>query len=269
MNKTFSDALQSTELPRAEIFYILRELTGLNYNEIEFQKDHPVSSDLWDKFTEIVARRKTDEPLQYIFGHSYFYDREYKVDETVLIPRPETELLVDEIINDNKHKQNLRILDIGTGSGCIAISLALHLANSQVDAVDIHPMTIAKENASIHDANIKFSQSNIFSNVTRKYDIIVSNPPYIGKIEYSTLEKQIKNFEPQTALLAEDNGLYFYKKILTELNRFLTYKGALYLEIGATQADKITEIAHAQGYTCRITQDLNGLNRMAKIQLDI
>ncbi len=269
MSKTFDDALRDTELPKSEILYILRELTGLNYSEIEFQKNSLLHPELWVEFLEIVEQRKNNKPLQYIFGHSYFYDRDYEVDETVLIPRPETELLVEKIIQDNGNKENLSILDIGTGSGCIAISLALKLPNSHVDAVDIHPMIIAQKNASTHNASVKFFQSDIFSNVTNEYDIVVSNPPYIGEKEYSTLEKQVKNFEPQQALLAEDNGLYFYKKILTDLNRFLTYKGALYLEIGATQAEEIKRFAHRQGYTCQITQDLNGLDRLAKIQLEI
>ncbi len=269
MNKTLGDCFRAADLPQSEICYILREITGKNTTEILAQKSTQLSEKDWANFERVVTIRKTGKPLQYIFGRVYFYDRELAVDESVLIPRPETELLVEKIIAENRSRQNLQILDIGTGSGCIAICLAKNLDCKSVDAVDAHSLAIAAQNAKTHKAKINFFASDIFSQVTKKYDVIVSNPPYISGQEFGSLEKQVKDFEPKTALVAKENGTYFYKKILTDLNRFLSYKGRLYLEIGAEQAAFITSLAKEQNFRCQIEKDLNGFDRIAVIQCEI
>jgi len=267
VNKTIEACYAANnELPESEIRYILQEITGLNSSQLAYQKSLCLSDAQAQEFERVSELRKTGKPLQYIFGRCYFYDREFVVDESVLIPRPETELLVEKIISENENKKGLKILDIGTGSGCIAICLALHLHCHTVDAIDVQTLAIARQNAKAHKARVNFFASDIFAQVEQKYDIIVSNPPYIGSAEYQTLEKQVKDFEPQTALLAQENGTYFYKKILTDLNRFLSYKGSLYLEIGAEQAPFIIDLAKALNLHCQIEKDLNGFDRMAIIQ---
>ncbi len=266
MSKTFGHCLTYSQLPLSDVYYILREVTGLNKSQVLYHKAQKLSDEQWQEFTRTVALRKEGKPLQYIFGRCYFYDREFDLNQSVLIPRPETELLVEKIIQDNRSKQGLKILDIGTGSGCIAIILALHLNCHTVDAVDAHTLQVARTNAARHDAKVTFTTSDIYSRVKEKYDIIVSNPPYIGLDEYQHLESQVKDYEPKTALLAEDNGTYFYKKILTDLNLHLSSKGSLYLEIGALQAPFITDLAQKLNFSCQIDKDLNGLNRMAIIK---
>ncbi len=266
MSKTFADALATKGLPKSEIFYILQEILSLNRNEILCQKSTDLSDEQWDEFNRVAEVRKSGKPLQYIFGRCYFYDREFLVNDSVLIPRPETELLVDRIIQDNKSKKDLKILDIGTGSGCIAIVLALHLDCKVMDAVDTQTLLLASKNAKKHNAEVNFFASDIYSQVQSRYDIIVSNPPYIGSQEFQTLEKQVKDYEPKTALFAKENGTYFYKKILTDLNLHLSYEGSLYLEIGAEQAQFITDLAEKLNFSCQIKKDLSGLDRMAIIK---
>ncbi len=266
MSKTIEECLGSQEVPQSEIFYILEEITGLNKSELAFQKSYRLSDEQQLRFRQVVAARKTGKPLQYIFGHCYFYDRRMVVDESVLIPRPETELLVEKILSENCHRKGLNILDIGTGSGCIAICLALNLDCKTVDAVDVHSLAIARQNVANHHAKVNLFTSDIYDRVEQKYEIIVSNPPYIGRAEFETLEKQVKDYEPQTALLAKENGTYFYKKILTDLNHFLSYKGSLYLEIGAEQAQFVEDLARKLNLHCRIEKDLNNFDRIAIVR---
>ena len=215
---------------------------------------------------EITDRRKKHEPLQYILGETEFYGYKIKVSNSVLIPRPETELLVERIINDEKKINS--ILDIGTGSGAIVIALAKNMDYMKIDAVDISEsaLKIAQQNADLNDIEINFFQSDIFENVIGKYDIIISNPPYISQKEYEQLPKEIKDHEPKSALQAKNDGLFFYEKILRNAKEHLTESGKIYFEIGYDQAEKITEIAKENEFSnIQVFKDLNGFDRIMRI----
>lgn len=196
-----------------------------------------------DKLEEGLNKLKEGKPVQYIVGNVDFYDVNLLVNENVLIPRFETETLVEKTINYAKNlKEPLDILDIGTGSGAIAITLAKHL-NSNVLATDIstEALKIAEENAKRNNVKITFKKSDILKNIKGKFDIIISNPPYIAKDE--TIDPLVEKNEPHLALYADNNGLYFYEEILKNIKPYLKENFLIAFEIGMTQSKVITEIA--------------------------
>ena len=216
-----------------------------------------------EKLEEGLKKLKEGKPVQYIVGNVDFYDVNLLVNENVLIPRFETELLIEKTINYSKILgDKLDILDIGTGSGAIAITLAKHL-NSNVLATDIseEALKIAKKNAEKNNVNIDIKQSDIFQNIKGKFDIIISNPPYIAENEI--IDPLVQNNEPHIALYAKDNGLYFYKNILENIKPFLKNKSIVAFEIGMTQGEDITKIANQYLPTSKIKieKDLTGKNR--------
>ena len=217
-----------------------------------------------DKYEEGLKQYKKGKPLQYIVGTAPFYDLTLKVNENVLIPRFETEYLTEKTINySKKHFQNkIKILDIGTGSGAIAIALKKHL-NSNVTASDISldALKLAKENAKQNNVEITFIHSNIFENIKGKYDVIISNPPYIAYDE--EVEEIVKNNEPHLALYADDNGLYFYKEIIKKAKKYLNEKSVLAFEIGMTQGNYLKEYANHYFPKSKISieKDLTGRDR--------
>jgi release factor glutamine methyltransferase len=213
---------------------------------------------------EAIKRLENNEPLQYIVGHVEFIDYKIKVNSNVLIPRFETELLVTKIKEyaNSLFKTKINILDIGTGSGCIAISLK-KMINSDVDASDISPLALelAEENAILNTAKVTFILSDLFSNIDNKYDIIVSNPPYIDKSEY--VMDLVKNNEPHLALYAEEKGLYFYQEIIKKIKPFLKDKFLIAFEIGSSQSSDIKKIIenNVNNVDIKIEKDLNDLDR--------
>lgn len=197
-----------------------------------------------DKLEEGLNKLKEGKPVQYIVGNVDFYDVNLLVNENVLIPRFETETLVEKTINYAKNlKEPLDILDIGTGSGAIAITLAKHL-NSNVLATDIskEALKIAEENAKRNNVKITFKKSDILKNIKGKFDIIISNPPYIAKDEI--IDSLVENNEPHLALYANNNGLYFYQNILKNIKPHLKEKSIIAFEIGMTQSEEVTKIAN-------------------------
>lgn len=217
-----------------------------------------------DKYEEGIRQYKEGKPLQYIVGTAPFYDLTLKVNKDVLIPRFETEYLVEKTINYAKKyfSNKINILDIGTGSGAIAISLKKHL-DSNVTASDISAkaLEIAKENAINNNAKITFIKSDIFENIKGKFDIIISNPPYIAYDE--EIEDIVKNNEPHIALYAKDNGLYFYKKIINQAKKYLNKKSILAFEIGMTQGHSLKEYAsiYFKGSKIFVEKDLTERDR--------
>ena len=196
-----------------------------------------------DKLEAGLKELKEGKPVQYIVGNVDFYDINLLVNENVLIPRFETETLIEKTINYAKElTEPLEILDIGTGSGAIAITLAKHL-NCHVLATDISKkaIEIAKENAKRNNVQIDFKQSDILKNVQGKFDVIISNPPYIAKKE--VIDPLVKNNEPNIALYADNNGLYFYEEILKNIKPYLKEKCLIAFEIGMTQSKPITKLA--------------------------
>ncbi len=249
-----------------DIKLIISHFTGINRLELNLHSKDIVQENIQFEIKQAVQRRIKQEPLQYIFGETEFYDFPIKVNSAVLIPRPETELLVAKIIKNNNSLNS--ILDLGTGSGAIAIYLAKAFPKAQIIASDISEkaLKIARENAKMNNAKIKFIQSDLFQNISKKFDLIVSNPPYISEKEFLELPPEIKNYEPKNALLAEDNGLKFYRKILQQAQSFLQKNGKIYFEIGAEQAHKIEIIAHKQDFqNVAVFHDLNGFDRIMQL----
>ena len=208
-------------------------------------------------------------PPQYLLGYEYFFEHRLKVTEDTLIPRPETEELVAVILAENA-SDNLKVLDIGTGTGAISLSLAKAQPTWQVLASDISPdaLALAQQNATKNAiANVGFTRSDVFSNVSGNYDIIVSNPPYIADFEKVDLAKNVLDYEPHLALFAEDNGLAIYQKIAENAQSYLTDKGKIYLEIGHLQGQAVSQLFqhHFPDKRVSVLQDLAGKDRMITI----
>ena len=226
----------------ADIDWIVVEVTGKSRSMIQFIEQF--SSEEMSKIMDAVQKRLKHIPLGYIFGKSYFYGREFKVDENVLIPRQDTEILIEKICDDIKLRQEkVSVLDIGTGSGAIAITIQKE-TDSKVLAVDVSEkaLKIAKQNAKTLEADVDFVKSDLFENVEGKFDFIVSNPPYIETNVIETLEDEVKLNEPILALDGGDDGLDFYRKIVKISPRYLNKGGKLYFEIGYNQAEALKNL---------------------------
>ena len=224
-------------------------------------------------FKEYLLRRAQREPAAYITGFCGFMGFEFKVNENVLIPRPETELLIEEVLAAKLQaaKQQNAILDLCAGSGCIAISLAKLGNFKSITAADISPeaLNVAKENAKLLGASeIKFVESDLFQNLSGyKFDIIISNPPYVSENEYLKLEPEL-TFEPKIALTTQDNGLFFYKKISIEAPKHLNPGGMIFLELNANKAFETEKIFKDAGFkNIKIINDYSNLPRVLKANL--
>ena len=253
-------------LARFLLMYILDESPHLFSNNLSEQ----ISKEIEDKYFSLIEKHiKEDVPLSHLVGFEYFYDRKYKVTKDVLSPRMETEELIYKVIEYVKasSKNNFKILDLCTGSGIIAITLKKELSQFSIDVVasDIseEAIKVAKENAQSHDATIKFIQSDIFNNIADKFDIIVSNPPYIDRKDEVTMQDNVLKYDPHLALFAEEEGMYFYRKIIEQANDYLNENGVIFFEIGYDQKDKIIKLADLNGYSAEVYKDINGRDRMA------
>ena len=231
-------------------------------NELEYLKKYLHKEDNLD---EAIKRLNNGEPVQYIVGDVNFYGNIIKVNKNVLIPRRETEELVEktqELIK-NLFDKDISILDIGTGSGCIPITLKKIFPKSNITAIDISnkALEVAKNNALLNNVDIKYIQSDIFSNINNKYDCIISNPPYLKEDDY--IMDIVKNNEPHIALYADNNGLYFYEEILKNANKYLNNKYLIAFEIGETQGEDIIKIAkkYFPNATIKLEKDLQKLDR--------
>ena len=217
-----------------------------------------------DKIGDAVLELINGRPIQYIIGNVEFYNSIINVNESVLIPRFETELLVDKLVKYIKSKffNNIDILDMCTGSGCIAISLKKEL-NCNIDAVDISKdaLMVARENAVLNKVVVNFIESDLFSNVTNKYNVIVSNPPYISYNE--DIMDIVKNNEPNIALYAPDDGLYYYKEILSKINEYLLDNFIVAFEIGMNQSEEIVKAinSYLPNVEVRVEKDYNNRDR--------
>lgn len=217
-----------------------------------------------NKYYEGIKRLKQGEPLQYIIGETNFYGYQFEVNKNVLIPRFETELLVQNVLEyASLYFKNPQILDLGCGSGIIGITLKKEIPTSTVTCLDINleALKLTKKNAKKQGVSIDVIKSNMLEKVTAKFDIIVSNPPYIGKDE--EIEPIVFNNEPHTALFAENKGLYFYEQILKKANSNLKEKNLIAFEIGHKQASEIIKIAkiYFPNAKCSVKKDLTGRNR--------
>jgi release factor glutamine methyltransferase len=250
------------------IYLILENKFGLSKTDVLSEKK--INSVDPTLLNSIIYRLNQDEPVQYILGSANFFGRSFGVNSSVLIPRPETELLVEEIKNFTKSiKTPIRILDIGTGSGCIAISLALEIRNSIVSAIDISvdALICAKQNAAALGANVNFIELDILNQeLTDQFDLIVSNPPYISAEEKKSMKPNVLAYEPHLALFAPLNDpLIFYRTIATKCKKNLTPNGSLWFEINEHFGEKVRNLLEDQGFKdVRILKDLDGKDRMIK-----
>lgn len=221
-----------------------------------------------DNYLAIVMKRAKHIPLQYLLGQWEFMGLPFKVNSNVLIPRADTEVLVEETLKiiKNKAKENITILDMCTGSGCIGISLAKLVPASLVRAVDLSKdaLEVARENAALnHVENIEFICSDLFDQVDGEFDIIVSNPPYIESEEINKLMPEVREYEPRMALDGDVDGLKFYRSIIHESKKYLKQNGNLLFEIGCDQAVAVSEILEQHGFNhIKVVKDLPGLDRV-------
>ena len=253
-------------LARFLLMYILDESPQLFSNNLSEQ----MSKENEDKYFSLVEKHiKEDVPLSHLVGFEYFYDRKYKVTKDILSPRMETEELIYKVIEYVKasNKNKFKILDLCTGSGIIAITLKKELDQVSVDVIasDIseEAIEVAKKNAQSHNATIKFIKSDIFNDIGDKFDIIVSNPPYIDRKDEVTMQDNVLKYDPHLALFAEEEGMYFYRKIIEQANDYLNENGVMFFEIGYDQKDKIIKLADMNGYSAEVYKDINGRDRMA------
>ena len=253
-------------LARFLLMYILDESPHLFSNNLSEQ----ISKEIEDKYFSLIEKHiKEDVPLSHLVGFEYFYDRKYKVTKDVLSPRMETEELIYKVIEYVKasNKNKFKILDLCTGSGIIAITLKKELEKVSVDVIasDIseEALEIAKENSQSHDATIKFIKSDIFNHINDRFDIIVSNPPYIDRKDEVTMKDNVLKYDPDLALFAEEEGMFFYRKIIEQAKDYLNENGVMFFEIGYDQKDKIINLADMNGYSAEVYKDINGRDRMA------
>lgn len=217
---------------------------------------------------ENIDRLNNGEPVQYIVGNVSFYGNIIDVDKRVLIPRFETEELVENTVKYIKKYNYKSIVDIGTGSGCIAITLKKFFPEILVDAVDISKdaLDVAKKNANKNNVNINFYEGNLLEPLSKKYDVIISNPPYIAYDE--EIMDIVKNNEPHIALYASNNGLYYYEEILKNVYKYINNNGLIAFEIGYNQGEEIKKLAskYLNKYDFEIKKDMTGKDRMVFIR---
>lgn len=271
-----------------ECLVILCHILGKNQAFLYTHPEYILTNEEYDKFISLIKERCTHKPLQYILGYQEFMGFNFNVTKDVLIPRQDTEILVESIINKAPSNNPLFILDIGTGSGCISISLAKFLKNAIVISLDIsdNALKVAYSNAKLNDVldKVFFLKSDIFSNVETlangsvdffnreipfldkivndKFDILVSNPPYIPLNEMKTLDIGVSKYEPNLALYGGIDGLDFYRAIVTQSTKFLKHTGILAFEVGYNQSDSVKSLMEKSFTNIDIIKDLNGINRV-------
>ena len=248
--------------------FVYRSLKKLSFTDFVFALQQEVTEGEKQFVEEIFQQLASHKPAQYIIGQADFYGMQLKVDERVLIPRPETEELVELILTENP-EDKLKILDIGTGSGAIALALAKNRPDWSVTAADISQgvLELASENAKNQNLNIFFKKSDCFAEISEKYDIIVSNPPYISREDESEIGLNVLHSEPHLALFADEDGLAIYRRIAEDATDYFTDGGKIYLEIGYKQGQSVPALfkKHFPKKRVRILKDQFGQDRMVVV----
>jgi len=281
--------------PKAETEYLLSHLLNCKRSGLYLKHDKSLAIDEFQRFMDWLNRRIAMEPSQYIIGEQEFWGLAFKVTRDVLIPRPETEILVEEAIktvssksevvsgNNNiqltTHDSRFTILDLCTGSGCIAVSLAKEIPDCHIYAVDVSEkaLYVARENAERHGGvadRINFLQGDLFGplkclKLVKRVDLIVSNPPYIAKTMMKDLQPEIRDYEPEIAVYAGEDGLDFYRRIISEAPKYLAKDGCILLEMGYGQAEEIKKLIeqHKAFEHIDIKKDFAGIDRVIKAQI--
>ncbi len=282
LEKYFHQRLKAN-YPDSEIenffFWTLEEILGIQRIDFVLQKNNAVDYQNIDRIKKVIQRLRNEEPIQYIFGSTEFYGLLFNVSTDTLIPRPETEELVEWIIETVKQDEylsslsELRILDIGTGTGCIAITLTKLIPSANTTAVDIskNALTVAESNSALNEVNVHFVISNVLelSSLENEFDIIVSNPPYVRNSEKIEIKNNVLKYEPDTALFVEDDDpLLFYRKIGKLSLDSLTNNGYLFFEINQYLGEETVDLLSKLGYQhIELRKDLFGNDRMIKCRL--
>lgn len=246
---------------------LLEFILKINRNEIIIKQEQEVEKEKEQEYKLAIEKIVEGIPLQYITNNQEFMKLNFYVDENVLIPQPDTEILVEEVLKIAKKENKEKVLDICTGSGCIGIALANGLENARITMSDIskNAIEIAKKNAKNNNVleKTRFIESDMFENINEKFDIIVSNPPYIETNVIETLSKQVQN-EPQIALDGGEDGLIFYRELINRASKFLNNNGYLCMEIGYDQKEKVIELAKKKKVFSKIEsiKDLSGNDRV-------
>jgi len=258
--------------PRTDVEWMLTFVLECSRVDLYTNFEKPLTSAETGQFKQLLKRRLNHEPVQYIIGETEFMGLPFQVNPSVLIPRPETEILVEHAIDwlRARPKDSRKILDIGTGSGCITVSLARFVEDSEVIAIDVseEALEVARDNAEINGVadKITFRQLDVLQNEPPgiQYDLIVSNPPYVSKDEFASLDKDISKFEPKNALIAEDSGLLFYRHFAENFSDWLQSDGQIFVEIGGShQSDSIRKIFGEQNWSdIRFIKDYNDQDRV-------
>ena len=266
--KDFEEKLIAKGEEAESLSFVYRSLKNLSFTDFIFAIQQEVTEEEKEFVEEIYTKLANHIPAQYIIGHADFFGMQLKVDERVLIPRPETEELVELILAENP-KENLKVLDIGTGSGAIALALAKSRPDWIITASDISQdaIDLASKNAEIQNLNIFLKKSDCFSKISSKYDIIVSNPPYISRSDESEIGLNVLHSEPHLALFADEDGLAIYRKIAEESKDYLSDGGKIYLEIGYKQGSSVPTLfkENLPDKRVRTLKDQFGQDRMVVI----
>jgi release factor glutamine methyltransferase len=247
---------------------LIRHCYQVNRLQLTLNEPIPFTESEKTRLEAMIDRLVNEEPLQHVLGSVEFFGLEFKTDHRALIPRPETEELIDWIAQEH-YNDAVKILDIGTGTGCIPVSLARHLKNATVSGVDLsqEALDLAHENAVLNKVQVTFQQMDILSeDLQEKYDIIVSNPPYIPEADKAQMAANVLNFEPEQALFVPDNEpLLFYERIANLAINHLNPQGTLYFEIHENFGSAIVDLLKAKGFAdIELRQDLQGKDRMTK-----
>lgn len=268
------------ENPRLNAELLLARSLNLSREGLYVYLNRPLKEGDREKLERVIKRRISGEPLQYLLGHQEFWSIDFKVDPRVLVPRPETELLVEQalsILCENSLEKPLYVLDLGTGSGAIAISLAKELRNILVVATDIsrEALLLAKENAAsaavLHQ--IEFIHGDLFSpfqplKERGPFGLVLSNPPYVARSEIQRLAREVKDHEPTVALNGGEDGMEFYRRITSQAPSYLRKGGWLLLEVGEGQGEAVSEMLEREGHfnTANRLKDLSGIERVVRAQ---
>lgn len=264
MLKNGEKELLSSDIADAKLdaWYLLEYVTGMSRASFFLEREKVVSDREEEIYRKLINKRKEHIPLQHITGIQEFMGFDFLVNENVLVPRQDTECLVENVL---PYAENKKILDMCTGSGCIIISLKKLCNKTECTGADISEkaLEIAKKNAASNEAEISFIKSDMFENITEKYDIIVSNPPYIRPDIIKTLEPEVREHDPMLALDGGEDGLLFYRLLAKEGKKYLMKSGMIFMEIGYDQGEAVKEIFEAEGFKdIVIKKDLCGNDRV-------
>lgn len=265
------NGLYDEEERKALLAVVMDEVLNYSRADMVLKKDEELLPEVQTRLTEVVTQLQKEIPVQYIFEKAYFYGYEFKVSPATLIPRRETEELVEWILEamNRQPQKKWKVLDIGTGSGCIPITIKKEFSLAEVSAIDISPeaLSIAEENAHNLNVKIRFIQQNILETKTLdKYDIIISNPPYVRHLEKAEMKNNVLRHEPHLALFVEnEDPLIFYRKIMQLAKESLTENGVLFFEINQYLGNEMTELVSEYFDNVILKKDLQGNDRMMKI----